>query len=132
MSSEKQVRIDCIINGQPLLQAKYLTGLSYEQNVDGASKGSLKLFDKDWDFIENLVLSKGFGSSLSFRFGWQDNLSEWIDGVVLDYVPEFTNSGVNVEIPFRDLSVNDNQEAKSGPPPASACHSAQGSKLSGI
>lgn len=84
----------------------YLQNFSFKEGIDLTNEAKFTLFDPDWDYLESLIFKESI-PSVRFRFGWQGQMSQWVEKGISSYTPTFSPNGVTLEVVCGALSKNE-------------------------
>jgi hypothetical protein len=92
--------VDILLNGQELKSTEYFQSLEIVMGVGKAWTGTLSLFDAEGDFLDNLIFSSGYHSSVDITFGLSTDPTSHgtYHGSILSATPEFSLEGTTLEI----------------------------------
>lgn len=110
--SDLHATVECIVGGTPIETNRYLQSFSLTQKVHGSYECSFVFYDQQWDVLEDLLLRKGMGTPVDFRFGFRSKMSPWIRMVLNDYTPSFSNQGVTLTVPLTDAAQLANKKTR--------------------
>ncbi len=106
------------VGGESVDLTKHLQGLELERTSHASSKGTLTLYDEEWDALEDLFMERGLHAPVTFRYGWLGNLSPIQHLSLGSYSPAFDHHGVTLTIDLVDSgsAVNLKNRSSSWPP----------------
>jgi hypothetical protein len=110
--SDLHATVECIIGGTPVQTNKYLQSFTTKSKLVGSHEAEFVFFDYEWDVLEEFLLRKGQNTPVEFRYGFRTRMSPWINLKLVDYIPSFSNQGVTITVPLKDVAFTANKKTR--------------------